>query len=1423
MKRLPIILGTMILALGISAQNIMMSPAKRGISKSNDQFSKFEATFSFNEIESVEITGTERGTFSVITIDGAYIDGEYGMPGLPVFKRMISVPENATPKVVVKSYSTNDYSLEEYGINTIFPRQPDVRKDWDPSTITFKYDEKAYSNFNFNNSNIADIEVIGKMRGLNIGMIVIRPVQYNPGDKTIRVYNDIEIEVIFENGDEKRTNEILKNTFSPYFANHYKSMFNSGVIRGVYEDNPDLYSTPVHMLVIANRMFETTLQPWIEWKTKKGFYMDVNYTDVIGTTAAAIKTFCHNKYNQGSSNGTAPTFIVIVGDVQQVPTFQSINSNVNFVSDHQYANVTAGYIPDMYVSRMSAQTTQQLQNIIEKTLYYEKYQFADPTYLDNVLLIAGADGIWNPRVGQQQINYASTHYYNAAHGYANVHKFLTSYTNCYTHLNNVGFANFTAHCGETSWSQPDLTISMVNALTNVNKYFIAMGNCCLAADFGTGECMGEAQIRAPQKGAVGYIGSAPSSYWYDDFHFAVGAYLDPMGGVTNPTLANTKDGCYDMMFRDEDFNCLNSHIFGGNLAVTYAHVNGLPVHTGGNIGGPWYYWQAYNILGDGSLMPYNGQAAVNDVSHLPYVPIGVDTYEVLAVPGSYVAISKGGVLIGVAVADAAGVALVTLNPPITSGGDVDIVVTRNQYKPYQVQLSAIALEGPYIVHASNAVQGGGVLTYTSTNKTVEVTLKNVGADPTTGPVTVEFSCTDPQITINTATVQHTGTIAPGSTATVNCNVTIANDIVDKKTFSVMVKVTGSAIWESRMTLTAYAPKLALDKVLINGIENGNLTKGEVIRITAVVENKGGAEAFNLIGELEINSEFVRPACDVTERNRQNLPAGEKINLEYFVVTDINMPFGHTANFDLLLSAQYNISGTLPFTASYSGSSNYCVPGTTNCNSNDRFTLVKLYKQSTPNNPMINHNPPCGNNGYTDYTSIVCELEPGAQYKLDISVSNGGLQYICGWIDYNQNNTFDSNEAVVNNQSCASGGSASFTFTTPEDILPGETRFRLRCKYNSAMNDACESFSYGQTLDYKIVFPEIYPRVKNVEAELIGSSIKVTWEAPEDNTYTPVGYNVYRNGNVINTSIITQTTFTENNLEQGVYVYYVTAVYAGNKESFMQMSNVICFDVACDVPVILSVEVEEKTVIITWGNTDNIEGLLGYNIYRDGEKINEVLIQEQTYSDGPLAVGTYYYQVSASYELCEESSRSTGEEAVVLPILCESPANLTGEVINKNTAFLTWSEPENIDGILTGYNIYCNDAPIGQNLSPSKKEFSDNNLPPGVYTYKVSAIYEHCQESDKPETTVIITVGISDNSVSAFNIYPNPATGEVTFKGDGLNRVEIFDLQGRKLSEYNNLNGTLKIDDLNDFGSSIYIIKMYSDTNQTVIQRLTIVK
>ena len=576
--------------------------------------------------------------------------------------------------MTVTSYSAKDYSLSEYGISTIIPRQPSVRKDQNIDELPFIYNEEAYQTRGLALAPEATIEVQGTMRGIRIGSLVINPMSYNAKDNTIRVFNDIEVEIEFEGADIAETERMLVNTYSPYFDIVYKQMFNYRQIMDVYDDHPDLMAYPVHMIVIAPESYLSALEPWTNWKIQKGFDVNVVTTAQAGSTYNAIRTYVQNLYNTGVSQGATPTFLILVGDVAQVPN--TTGSASQKVTDLYYGSVDNDYFPDMFYSRMSAENTTQLTNIVNKILEYEQYTMPDPTYLNNVSLIAGWDSYWTNYVGKPTIQYATTYYYNTEHGFTQVNSHVnqSQYSGCYNALSTgIGFVNYTAHGDNTMWYQPQFTNSNVNQLTNTDKYFLAMGNCCLSGNFGyNSACFGEAMIRAENKGAYSYIGSCPNTYWYEDYYFGVGA----TNTFSNtPNINNTKTGVYDAVWMDDTYNTVSSMTFLGNIAVCYSYTGGYQTSINAT-----YYWQAYHVLGDGSIMPYRVNPTANTVSHAAEFPAGATTFTVNAEEGSYVGISQNNVLLGAALVEASG----SVNVPVTpvTSGQVRIVVTKPQRQPY---------------------------------------------------------------------------------------------------------------------------------------------------------------------------------------------------------------------------------------------------------------------------------------------------------------------------------------------------------------------------------------------------------------------------------------------------------------------------------------------------------------------------------------------------------------------------------------------------------------------------------------------------------------------------------------------------------------------------------------------------------------------
>ena len=711
--------------LGISAfaqQKIQLRSADRAECTKSDMTS-LKASFSFSAIET-EAVETKGGDFAWLSMPNTVLGGNAGEPQIPVINELIVVPMGAEPTIMVTNYTASEYNLADLGIKTIVPRQLPVRKNQDPEDMPFVMSQSAYQTNGLTNEPKASVEVLGTMRGVRLGNMTIEPVSYDPVNNIIRVFNNIEVEVSFNGADAKGTEDLLVNTYSEPFNAVYGTLFNNRAVTDVYDQHPDLYNTPVKMLVICYSGFKnnSALNSWLQWKLQKGYYVDIFYTDETGTTASAIASFIKTKYNASVSAGNAYTYLIVIGDTGQVPQYMTKNIDSDIgqcASDLGYSSVnfsssTTNYFPDMYYSRISVENTTQLTSYINKVLTYEKYEFTDGgNYLNNVLLVGGWDSNWTARVAKPTINYGKAYYFNTSNttyggfGSGTINAVVsTSSSQGYSGSNNGVYnginngaclVNYTAHGDKQEWQVPQFTAAQAATLTNTGKYFFCIGNCCLTGNFnntttsyspgstiGTTASFGETMMRVPNAGAIAYIGCSPYSYWYEDFYWAVGAHSYSQGNY--PTTSASSTGVYDAMFNDANWNSASALLYLGNLAVQQAVTNGNDnsgVTDGNCNNSAHYYFQFYHTFGDGSIMPYITKPETNTVTLPSIVTPGTTSITVNALAGSYVAVTdNSSTIYGVAEANSNGVATVNFTNAIPSSGDLHVVVTRQQYQPY---------------------------------------------------------------------------------------------------------------------------------------------------------------------------------------------------------------------------------------------------------------------------------------------------------------------------------------------------------------------------------------------------------------------------------------------------------------------------------------------------------------------------------------------------------------------------------------------------------------------------------------------------------------------------------------------------------------------------------------------------------------------
>lgn len=601
----------------------------------DNEIMSFRVKISLPAIQ-LQNVNTPHGIFTQIIGDALAISYDTGKAQLPTLNHLIEMPsENLNITIISKKEQI--INLNELGFTSpIIPAQPSISKSTDPKTVPFYFDENYYNTNVFHRKQLAEIEYYGKQRGTGIGLLRINPFAYNPVTNLLEIIYEVELEVTFNSNNIKDYLNDKLRLFSPFFNFSNLLNYQNNVIKDVITDYPITY------LIISPRSFENTLQPFIRWKAEKGYNVEVAYTDVIGTSTTNIKSYLQSLY---SNTTPPPTFLLLVGDVDLIPSFNGTTQN-SHVTDLYYAcyDGSSDYLPDLYYARFSAQNATHLQNLINKTITYEKYQMPIKSYLDTVLMVAGVDNNYSSTYANGQINYATQNYFNSNNGiYSHTYLYPASSGSGVSAdmiskiSRGTGYANYTAHCNSAGWGDPSFTTSNVASLQNTHKYGLMVGNCCQSSKFEINECFGEAITRATNKGAVAYIGASDYSYWDEDYYWGVG-YRSNI--VANPTYNSTNLGAYDRVFHthgepySEWFITNAQMIHGGNLAVQSSNSSLKK-----------YYWEVYHLFGDPSTMNYFSVPDPLTISYNEPLIIGDNSLMVETEPYTLVALSSNGILL----------------------------------------------------------------------------------------------------------------------------------------------------------------------------------------------------------------------------------------------------------------------------------------------------------------------------------------------------------------------------------------------------------------------------------------------------------------------------------------------------------------------------------------------------------------------------------------------------------------------------------------------------------------------------------------------------------------------------------------------------------------------------------------------------------
>ncbi len=584
-----------------------------------------------------------------------------GCPDLPNICRSFIIPNDKKMmfKIIESSYET------VYDID-IAPSKGNIIRPNSPENTPYEFGE-IYNEDTWYPKNIVELRDPYILRDFRGQTICLQPFQYNPVKRILRVYTSITFDFIPDGPGEIN---VLK---SPT-VNEKRSISFNNIYENLFYNYGDFGYTPVseegNMLIICYNDFYDDMQPFVSWKNMKGIPTEIINVSDAGSTATNIKNYIVNYYN---SNGL--TFVLLVGDIDQVPTI-NIGSSA---SDPSYGFITGSdSYPEVFVGRFSAQNSIQLDTMINRTLAYEKNPVLSLDWYNKGVGIGSNEG--GPGTGKGDDNEADWQHirniradllnftytlvdelYDGSHGGEDASGNPSS-SDVSTSVNDGrSIINYCGHGSYNGWSTTGFSTSNVNSLINDNMLPFIISVACNNGQFDDySECFCEAWQRATHNGvptgAIAITGSSISMSWDP-----------PMDG---------QDEMNDLLTEQYPNNIM--HTIGG------IHANGC-MHMNDEYGSSGYtetdFW---HIFGDPSLIIRTDIPANMTVTHSSILITGTTAFEVNVADteNALCAVSINNILLGFGYTDENGECIINFDQPIDDIETVTLVVTAFNKNPY---------------------------------------------------------------------------------------------------------------------------------------------------------------------------------------------------------------------------------------------------------------------------------------------------------------------------------------------------------------------------------------------------------------------------------------------------------------------------------------------------------------------------------------------------------------------------------------------------------------------------------------------------------------------------------------------------------------------------------------------------------------------
>lgn len=795
------------------------------------------------------VQAAKEGTFLLLTIPGYGYNTEIGSPRLPVISEWVEIPQGAAVEAVAEARASEGFNLKDKGFDMkVMPVQLPVPKiPGAEDKVPFSLNQTAYSKDAFYGRQGVTVSDPVQMRGHRAVLVSFWPVSYNPVSGDINVVTKADIYLKFTGSDMAKT----AAAYEKYSSAAYDASLSSLLLNyNAYPPSSKVIpAVPINELIITGDQFQTALQPLIEWDIRKGYHTTVVKTSEIpgGADTTHIRQYIKSQYD----GENPPDFVLLVGDVNAIPACSTTTGTDRPITDLYYSTMAGtDFVPDLYISRISVADTTQLHNYIAKYLGYQQGEWtSNHSWMQKAYFTSTSDA-GNHAVTDETDNYCMA----LARAHSMICDSLYAYYSTGTPVADAfndgrAIMSYTGHGDITYWAGPVFNQSNVNSLTNADKYAFVTSFACLTNRFAEPECFGETWIRAANKGAIAYWGSAVYSYWAED-------------------------------------DILQRRMYDALLDSGYTWIGGMTLKAKLDFGRfyDWtsavsvsvkQYFEQYNILGSSAIDLFTQQPAAMTVNHPATVPLGPATVDINvtaggAVPNALVSLTtfSGKEALGSGYTDASG--NISFDILTTDIDSIYVVAMAHNNATYIGKIN-ITVSGPCVMHYKHVLvdTAGNSDGQANPGESIIMPLwvKNYGSTVSTGTIKGTLRVTSGPATV-TDSLYNFGLVYPGDSAQYSAgyrfNVSPACSNGTDISFALECRDDDTS-WTTAINIKVSAPKLRYSSYLIidPSPANGNCfaEPGETDSLKVLIKNYGLMAADNVTAKISTTDPYITILSD----------------------------------------------------------------------------------------------------------------------------------------------------------------------------------------------------------------------------------------------------------------------------------------------------------------------------------------------------------------------------------------------------------------------------------------------------------------------------------------------------------------------------------------------------------------------------------